>query len=291
MKKILVLGREGMAGHMVTAYLSSLDKYEVISTTTKKVKEKNMLFFNANEPKEILKIIKTEKPEAIINCIGLLIKASEEAPDQAILINSYLPNLLARYSKDYHFKFIHLSTDCVFSGYKGDYIEKDITDANSVYGRTKSLGEINDDHNLTIRTSIIGPEINELGTGLFQWFFKQKNEIMGYANVLWTGITTLQLAKSIDCILDNEIVGLIHLVPDNKISKYDLLKLIGLVFDRKINIKKDFDKKEDKSLKNTKKLGIYIPDYKTMLVELKEWMIKNKNLYDKNTYEFLKNNS
>jgi dTDP-4-dehydrorhamnose reductase len=287
MKKILILGKDGMAGHVLMTYLSSLGKYEVIGTTNKKPTEKNDAFFDAERPNEILAIVQAVKPDVIINCIGMLVKASEENPEKAKVINTQLPQLLAKYSQTHNFKLIHLSTDCIFSGKKGNYSESDSADAETTYGKTKAAGEIRDDHNLTIRMSIIGPEIKENGTGLFHWFFKQKQKIEGYANVLWTGITTLQLAKSIEQLLEKNATGLIQLVPDTKISKYDLLKMTNEIFGKKIEISKNTDKKDDKSLKSTKIAGIYVPDYKTMLLELKEWMIKHKNIYNKHIYQFL----
>lgn len=274
MKKILIIGSKGMAGHMIKNYLESRNKYEVYSTFRKKEneilneREFDLDAFNTEKLKEILNIV---KPDFVINCIGILNQFAEENPDIAIYVNGYFPHLLDRLSKEYNYKLIHITTDCVFSGKKGNYTENDFRDADSYYGRSKAIGEVNNDRTLTFRTSIIGPDINENGIGLFNWFMKQSGEINGYSNVFWSGITTLELAKAIEASFEQNISGIYHLTNNEKISKYDLLKLFAKYTGKEIKINKYEDYHSDKTLIDTRKEFNYqVPSYEEMIKEMPE---------------------
>jgi dTDP-4-dehydrorhamnose reductase len=136
-------------------------------------------------------------------------------------------------------KIIHLSTDCVFDGKDGGYTEKSFKNENGIYGLSKNLGEIYGKNSLTIRTSIIGPELKN-GSGLFNWFMNQKGNISGFTKAYWTGVTTLELSKAIDKAIDENIEGLYHIVPNKKISKYDLLNIFKNEFSEvKVTIEKN----------------------------------------------------
>lgn len=274
MKKILIIGSKGMAGHMIKNYLESRNKYEVYSTFRKKEneilneKEFDLDAFNTEKLREILN---TVKPDFVINCIGILNQFAEENPDIAIYVNGYFPHLLDRLSKEYGYKLIHITTDCVFSGKKGNYTENDFRDADSYYGRSKAIGEVNNNRTLTFRTSIIGPDINENGIGLFNWFTKQSGEINGYSNVFWSGVTTLELAKAIEASFEQNISGIYHLTNNEKISKYDLLKLFAKYTEKEIKINKDKDYHSDKTLIDTRKEFDYtVPSYEEMIKEMIE---------------------
>jgi dTDP-4-dehydrorhamnose reductase len=169
----------------------------------------------------------------------------------------------------------------VFSGLKGNYSEDHPTDGTTVYAKTKSLGEITVEPHVTIRTSIIGPEIRKHGIGLFQWFMKQTGSIQGYQQVFWNGVTTLELAKAIVWTIHNDISGLVHLSQKEKISKYDLLLLLNNEFDKKdIQILPNCIEKSDKTLANTRKDFTYsVPKYIPMIRELRQWMIENNQIY------------
>ena len=261
-----------MAGHVITRYLESLNKYVVTNVALEKLNDETII---ANvEDKELVKeIVYKYKPNVVINCIGRLVKDSSNHPDLAIYLNSFFPHYLAKLGKDMNFKLINLSTDCVFSGKKGDYSEYDFKDGEDMYARTKALGEIINNRDLTFRLSIIGPEIRQNGTGLFHWFMTQTEDISGFSEVYWTGITTLELARAIDHAIEQNLTSLYHLVPEKKISKYTLLKLIKEVWGKAIKIKKVEEPKHDKSLINTRKdFNHKIPDYQTLLMELYEWM-------------------
>lgn len=261
-----------MAGHMVTRYLDSLGKYLLFNSSIDKLNDQTIIL-NVENKKLVKKLLYQAKPDIVINCIGLLIQASKEHPALAIYLNSYFPHYLAELGQKLDFKTIHMSTDCVFSGKKGEYTENDFRDGEDHYARTKALGELINNRDLTFRTSIIGPELNENGVGLFNWFMRQKGTINGYTNVFWTGITTLELAKAMDKAIEQDLTLLYHLVPENKISKYDLLHIIKEVFNKPIEILKDGQQKHDKSLINTRQDFNYkVPNYRDMIIELRDWM-------------------
>ena len=274
MKKILIIGSKGMAGHMIKSYLESRNKYEVYSTFRKKENEilnEREFDLDAFNTEKLRKILNTIKPDFVINCIGILNQFAEENPDIAIYVNGYFPHLLDRLSKEYGYKFIHITTDCVFSGKKGNYTENDFRDANSYYGRSKAIGEVNNNKTLTFRTSIIGPDINENGIGLFNWFIKQSGEINGYSNVFWSGVTTLELAKAIEASFEQNISGIYHLTNNEKISKYDLLKLFAKYTGKEIKINKYENYHSDKTLIDTRKEFNYtVLSYEEMIKEMVE---------------------
>uniref|UniRef100_UPI0028AB8762 sugar nucleotide-binding protein n=1 Tax=Empedobacter sp. TaxID=1927715 RepID=UPI0028AB8762 len=195
MKKILVLGAAGMAGHVVYTYLTELNKYEVIGTTNSNNIKGVNIKLNIFDKDEVEKTIKKLQPDIIVNCIGMLIRTSRTNPDQTIYGNAYFPYILKDLADKNNAKLIHISTDCVFSGKIGGYTENSFKDATDVYGLSKNLGEIIDDKNLTIRTSIIGPELKQNGEGLFHWFMQQDRIVNGFKSNFWSGVTTLELAK------------------------------------------------------------------------------------------------
>jgi dTDP-4-dehydrorhamnose reductase len=239
-------------------------------------RQKNAYFFDATEPIGLDPILAQTNPDFVINASGILNKAAEENKTLAIQVNSLFPHILDDKSKEYGYKLIHISTDCVFSGVSGKYTESSNTDAVSFYGKSKALGEINNDRNITIRTSIIGPEIRRTRIGLLDWFLHQRTEIKGYTRAIWTGVTTLQLAKSIVDITNTDICGLIHLVNGQVISKYDLLLLFKKHFNKDVQIEPYSEYVSDKSLVVTRRDGrLQIPDYDIMVCELSEWMHKH----------------
>jgi len=272
----MIFGSTGMAGHVITRYFKSLKKHAIFNSSRSRLDEDTHVLDVFNR-EGVINYIEHVSPDIIINCTGVLIRESELYPDRAIYVNSYFPRFLENLGYKYKFKLIHLSTDCVFSGEKGNYSETDEKDGKTMYAKTKALGEIINDKDLTIRTSIIGPELKKTGEGLFHWFFGQKNEINGYNRVYWTGVTTLELAKALDVAIEENLCGLYHLVPNNKISKHELLILIKKIWNFPIRIIKSDVPVNDKSLINTRTDFFYnVPNYEVMLKELHEWM-KNYN--------------
>ena len=275
--KILVLGSEGMLGHVVKRYFENKG-YEVYATSRNK--ENENYFDLTDNIKDIDKIVDRIKPQVVINCIGLLNKVAEENQALAVLINSYLPHYMDELSAKKNFKFIHVSTDCVFDGKKGQYAVDSFKDAYSFYGQSKALGEINNNRSVTLRTSIVGPDENPKGIGLFQWFMKQENETKGYSKAIWTGITTIQFAKCMEEAIEKNLAGLYHAVNGDKIAKADLLKLFAKYFKPSTKVIEDASFVSDKSLilrENDYKFNI--PSYEQMIKEMKQWVLENKDLY------------
>jgi dTDP-4-dehydrorhamnose reductase len=176
---------------------------------------------------------------------------------------------------------IHMSTDCVFSGQRGSYTEQDVPDGTTFYDRSKALGELNDEKNITLRNSIVGPDINPNGIGLLNWFMQQTGEIQGYTKSLWTGQTTLQLAKTMEVAASQKATGLYNTVPDKAISKYDLCKLFNHYLRKDaLTIHPVEGINADKSLKRTNfKFPYIIPTYEQMIQEMAEWIFIHKDMY------------
>lgn len=283
MKKILVLGAAGMAGHMIFTYLRELGKYEVVGTTNANDIDGVNTKLNIFDMEEVSSVIEKTKPDFIINCIGMLIRAAKTNPEKTIYGNAYFPHFLKKQAEKVGAKLIHISTDCVFSGKTGKYTESSFKDATDIYGLSKNLGEIIDDNHLTIRTSIIGPEIKKNGEGLFHWFMSQEGEITGFKSNFWSGVTTLELAKFIDWTIEHPQSGLIHLTNNLPISKYDLLQLFNKIYDRNIIINTDKDYVCDKSFLNTNlEINFSVSSYEQMLLEQKVFMETHKHFYSYN---------
>ena len=284
MEKVLVLGNKGMLGHVLYETFQANDnfkKYDVIGINRSVDNaDSNSYTLDVLKLDELEHFIKNKQPNYIVNCIGSLVEASINRPSLAIQTNSLLPHFLNEISEKYNFKLIHISTDCVFDGSKGRYKESDKKTETNYYGLTKNLGEINNDRNLTIRTSIIGPEIKLKTTGLFDWVISQKcNTIHGYSRAIWSGLTTIELAKFIIWSLDKEITGIVHATNSLGISKYDLVKLINKTFDLNIDVLENKDYEIDKTLLNTKINNYNFPSYIKMIEEMKDWIDNNNNMY------------
>lgn len=279
MKKIMVLGSTGMAGHLVTKYLEGTIKYEVINVSFRTKLDNNTIIIDIKNDNLLCQLISNIVPDVIINCIGILIRGSKNQPDNAIYINSYFPHHLSLLAKEIGSRIIHISTDCIFSGKSGSYLESSIPDARNIYGRSKALGELDNDRDLTIRTSIIGPELKNTGEGLFHWLVNSKN-VSGYTQVFWGGVTTLELAKAIEYSIDNSFIGLVNLTNGKKISKYNLLMLIKEKANLKIQINKDTSMKYDKSLKTSRSDFCKVAGYQKMIGDLINWIEINYQLYE-----------
>lgn len=277
--KILVLGSDGMLGHVAKLYFQEKD-HEVRSTT-RSDKGDYVLDISKNLS-ELENYIDDFTPDAVINCIGILNKVADDNKALAVMVNSYLPHFADELCAKKGVKFIHISTDCVFDGKKGEYVEGSFKDATSFYGQSKALGEIDNETSLTLRTSIVGPDMNGNGIGLFQWFMNQQDETSGFDKVIWTGVTTIELVKSIQIAIDNNLTGLRHVVNNEKIDKYSLLGLFKKHFNKDIIINKKSDYISDKSLKRTTDFDFNTPSYDQMIHEMSEWVDRHENLYSKN---------
>ena len=261
-----------MAGHVIAKYLKSRGIVVDCAARTNEI-----IYINVEKPETIDRALDHDY-DYVINCIGLLVKDSNNNPHQAALINSWFPHYLEYKLLNKKTKLIHLSTDCVFNGIKGNYIETDIHDETNYYGKSKSLGEVNNSKDITFRMSIIGPELKPNGTGLLHWVTTNKESTLpGWSNAWWNGITTLQLAKSIITYMYNpSISGVYHLVPNkNIINKFELVSLINDVYKLgKTVVETQGPKDINKILIDTRKeFNFNIPNYRIMLEEMRDFML------------------
>lgn len=279
--KVLVLGSTGLIGHQVFNYLVKTEKYELYNITYRKKLNNETILCDVRNQDKFIEQVRSISPDVIINCIGILIEEANVDPENAIFINAYFPHRLMSLADELNSKLIHISTDCVFSGEKEmPYIEKDFKDGKDTYAKTKGLGEIINEKHLTLRTSVIGPELKTNGEELFHWFMSQSGEIKGYTKAIWSGVTTLVLAKVIEWAIENKSTGLYHVTNNKSIDKFTLLNLI------KKHTKKDilihpFDEKEcNKSFIDTRKeLNFVIPTYEEMIHEMINAILKDKISY------------
>lgn len=280
MNKLLVLGATGMAGHTISLYFVEKG-YDVTAYSLAPFPFCKNIIGDALNREELTRIVLQNEYDVVINCIGILNQWAEANPSMAIYLNSYLPHLIADSLKSSKARLIHMSTDCVFAGNTGPYFENSFRDGRSFYDRSKALGEIDDDVNLTFRNSIIGPDMNENGIGLFNWFMRQKNEINGFTGALWTGVTTLTLAKAMESAITEKLTGLYNLVNNNSISKFELLSLFNRHFrNNSLTILKSDKRQLDKSLRSSRTdFSFVVPPYEQMIVEMKEWIVAHPQLY------------
>ena len=276
--RFLILGCNGMAGHTVSLYLKQ-QGYEVIGFARKESPFINTVVGDATDTGFLKKTVNEGAFNAIVNCVGLLNRQAEEKKDQAVFLNAYLPHFLETITTGTDTQVIHMSTDCVFSGKRGNYSEDDFRDGETFYDRSKALGELENDKDFTIRTSIIGPDLNPKGIGLLNWFMQQTESVNGFTNVKWSGITTLQLAKCIEEVAEKKLSGLCNVAPKESINKCALL---GLCNDYLRADKLTINTKEtpvlDKSLVSKRNL-ISVPDYNAMIEELATWIKSLIHLY------------
>ncbi|MCR9132586.1 MAG: SDR family oxidoreductase [bacterium] len=277
--KVLVIGSLGMAGHMISEYLKekgfrveTLARNSDLSTYSYDLKD---LFSNQE-------LVAWDTYQYVINATGILNRGEHVNHTNAVFVNSFAPHFLKDIANKHGFRLIHLSTDCVFSGKEGGYKENSLHDGADLYAKSKSLGEIADGKNLTIRTSIIGPEIKN-GVGLFHWFMNVNEPIKGYKKAFWSGVTTLELAKFIESYIREEMyfTDIFHLTNGEPVSKFELLNLINDIFrNSEVQISPDEDYFVDKSLINTRDdLHEVSKSYSQMLIELHEWIKKHQELY------------
>ena len=237
-KKVLILGSNGMAGHVISRKL--IDEGFEVTKVAGLNADYNVNFEKENEFTFLLN--KMKYYDFVINCVGCLVDESKQNPDRATFLNTKLPKLIESKLRAVDTKIIHLSTDCVFSGKTNEfYTEESVPDEVEAYGATKAAGEINNNKDITFRLSYVGPEIKNNGTGLLHWFLTNNSSfINGYSDHLWSGITTLELARVICCYIKNpEVTGIINLVNnDFSCSKYDLLFMFRKYFKKNIVLKK-----------------------------------------------------
>lgn len=279
--KILVLGASGMAGHTISLYFKERG-HDVVGYTRKPISFCENILGDAYDVHSVKKTLTSGGYDVVINCIGLLNQFAESNPSNAIYINSFLPHMIGDTLRESNTKLIQMSTDCVFAGNTGPYDEFSLQDGRSFYDRSKALGEINDPKHLTFRNSIIGPDMNKDGIGLFNWFMKQSAPITGFTGAIWTGVTTLTLAKAMEQAIAEDLSGLYNLVNGSSISKYDLLGLFNKYFkNNTLVIEKNEVFKLDKTLISNRKndFSFEVPSYESMVAEMKVWIDEHKMIY------------
>lgn len=271
--KVLIVGSKGMAGHLIRDILIK-SGLEVIDISRTNEFFESTYTLDLTNLQYLEQILSKETPDVVVNCAGVLNQNAESNPEQSVFVNSYLPHFLASRSK----RLLHISTDCVFSGKKGNYVESDVKDGLGVYATSKSLGEVNYGPHLTLRTSIIGPELKTDGIGLLHWVLHQSGTVNGYSNAFWSGVTTLELAKAVLKFIGTpQITGLLHYSNNVKIDKFHLLEIINTVFMLGLEIDAYPDYHVDKSLLHTRKdIKLDIPSYEVMIKELYDFMLNNK---------------
>ena len=279
--KVLVLGSAGLIGHQVYNYLKDSDNYELHNISYQNKIQDDTVLLDARNEQVFIDKITSISPKYIVNCIGILIDGSNADPENSIFLNSYMPHRLTRLADKINAKLIHISTDCVFSGDKKEpYIETDEKDGRGIYAKTKGLGEVVSDKHLTLRTSVVGPELKNDGEELFHWFMNQSNSISGFTKAIWSGVTTVELAKAVKWSIDNNITGLYHVTNNSSISKYDLLKLFQKYTKKDINIEPFDGKNVDKNFIDTRLLMNYeIPSYDQMISNMVDLIANNRELY------------
>lgn len=261
-KKVLILGATGMLGHTLFTHFSKCSNFNVYATVrnlaglsevfSPKLLEKVRGNVDADNFDTIIRLIADIKPDIIINCIGI-IKQVPAVNDHltAININAQLPHRLALVCSAAGVRMIHISTDCIFDGVKGNYSENETPNPTDLYGITKLLGEVNDPHCLILRTSIIGHELRGK-YGLIEWFLAQKGKVKGFTNVVYSGFPTVELARIIsEYVITNPELNGLYQVSSDPISKYDLLSLVAAKYNKQIEIEPYHDFHLDRSLNST----------------------------------------
>lgn len=274
-----------MLGHQVFLKLQKAFGVDNIACTLRKQKShydrfsifKSGLVFDqvdVSDFAQVEKVLASFKPQAIVNCIGLTLRKKElDDFEKAIQINAMLPHRLALWGQSHKARVIHFSTDCVFDGKKGNYSESDLPTADDLYGHSKFLGEVHYPNALTLRLSIVGREL-EGKTELVEWFLSQKGKsIHGFLKVLYSGLTTNQVAKEVINVLQNfPALSGVYQLASEPISKYELLKIVSRIYSCQTEILENRDYVSDKTLNcdlYTRATGFKRPNWKDMITEMK----------------------
>jgi len=265
-RKVLILGATGMLGHTLLSFLAGRPEFSVFATA--RCTEGLDRWFppgllqrirggvDAEPFDTVVRVLEEIHPDVVVNCVGVVKQVPlGKDPIATITVNALFPHRLARACGEAGIRMIHIGTDCVFSGEKGNYVESDLPDATDLYGRTKFLGEVDSPNCVTLRTSIIGHELSGRH-GLIEWFLAQEGSVRGFARAVFSGLPTVELAGVVaDCVLPNEgLTGLYH-VSSAPISKYELLGLVMERYGKRIRIERDETFVCDRSLDSTRFRG------------------------------------
>ena len=278
--RILVLGADGMLGHEL---VHQLEQDHEVHASVRRAPSPAIaralqgavvhVGFDARVPAAAVPLLAAADPDAVVNCVGI-VKQRDEAKlaVESIRVNSLFPHELAEVCRLAGARLIHLSTDCVFSGVRGGYTEQDVPDPIDLYGRSKLLGEVAAPPATTLRTSIIGLEFGRHAS-LIEWFLQQRGRVAGYQNAIYTGVTTMEMARCIRMLLTDfpDLSGIWQVAAD-PIDKYSLLVKLAQAMDRTdVEIVPDTDFRCDRSLAGERfstVTGYVAPTWDDMLVEL-----------------------
>lgn len=256
--RVLVLGATGMLGSAMVRLLGRSEELEIVAASRSAnasrlfpagVRADFIGHVDAESPDSLADLFAKIQPEVVVNCVGLVKQAADaKSVMAAVPINTLLPHRLARLAEICRARLVHISTDCVFSGERGNYREHDRADASDVYGLSKYLGEVSGEHALTLRTSIIGHELRGR-LSLLEWFLAQQGSVKGYTRAVFSGFPTVELARIVrDHVLPRpELTGIYH-VSAEPIAKFDLLELIAVQYGKAIEIVPDGELVIDRSL-------------------------------------------
>ena len=280
-KTVLILGSSGLIGHQVYNYLKDNSDFSLSNISYKRKLNNETILLDARNEKSFFDQIRLIQPNYIVNCIGVLINRAERDPKSAIFLNAHLPHRLEKLANKINAKLIHMSTDCVFSGNKqSPYLETDERDGEDTYAKTKALGEVISENHLTIRTSVVGPEIINGSEELFHWFMNQSGIIEGFTKAIWSGVTTIELAKAIKWFIENNTTGLYHLTNGTPVNKYNLLHLFKNYTNKNIEIRKVEGIATNKSFIDTRKeINYLLPTYNQMISDMVTLIKNNRILY------------
>jgi dTDP-4-dehydrorhamnose reductase len=260
--RILVLGATGMLGSAMLRLFSESGIYQTYGTVRsaraakylpESVRENLISGVDVENHDSLVSVFAASRPDLVINCVGLVkqLAAADDALS-AIPINALLPHRLARLCELSGARLIHMSTDCVFSGKKGMYTEEDVSDAYDIYGRSKYLGEVDYPHAITLRTSIIGHEL-EGSRSLINWFLSQQKQVRGFTKAIFSGLPTVEIARLIrDHVIPHPELHGVYNVSADPINKFDLLSLVAEIYGKKIDILPDENFKIDRSLDSSR---------------------------------------
>lgn len=279
--RFLVLGCSGMAGHTISIYLKERG-HDVTGFSRRGVPFlEEQVLGDARSEALIAETLSEGDFDVVVNCIGVLNQYAERDPEGAAYLNGELPHVLARLTEGARTRIFHMSTDCVFAGNSGPYTEDSFPDGETVYDRTKAAGELRDEKNLTFRCSIVGPDTDPEGIGLLNWFMAQEGPIRGYKSAIWTGLTTLELAKAMEHAAGESVSGLVNMVPSVSISKCDLLRLFNENLRRgSVEIVPDGTVRLDKTLVRSNFDSSFRPkDYAEQIAEMASWIRGHCSLY------------
>lgn len=260
--KILVLGASGMLGNALLRYFSAHSRHQVFGSVRSEgarallpaaLREKIIVGTDVENMDSLIRLLNTVRPTVVINCIGV-VKQLGEAKDPlvAVPLNTLLPHRLARLAETVGARLIHMSTDCVFSGTRGGYLESDFADADDLYGRSKLLGEVAYPNAITLRTSIIGIELAG-ARSLVSWFLAQTGPVRGFTKAIFSGLPTNEIARIIDKhVLDDAAMSGLYHVSADPIDKHSLLSMVAKAYGKNIEIEADPSLAIDRSLDSTR---------------------------------------